>query len=54
MTARIARLHFNPLMMTKLTINQSLMTHGLYQSQLISTIFDGEGAKPLFIKALSN
>jgi hypothetical protein len=25
----------------KLTINQSLMAQGLYQSQLISTIFDG-------------
>ena len=31
----------NQLTMTKLMINQSLMAQGLYQSQLISTIFDG-------------
>ncbi len=38
---RIARVPLNQLTMTKLTINQSLMAQGLYQSQLISTIFDG-------------
>ena len=38
---RIARVPVNQLTMTKLIINQSLMAQGLYQSQLISTIFDG-------------
>ena len=38
---RIARVPVNQLTMTKLMINQSLMAQGLYQSQLISTIFDG-------------
>jgi enoyl-CoA hydratase len=38
---RIARVPVNQLMMTKLMINQTLMAQGLYQSQLISTIFDG-------------
>ena len=31
----------NQLTMIKLMINQSLMAQGLYQSQLISNIFDG-------------
>ncbi|MDX6444855.1 MAG: enoyl-CoA hydratase [Blastocatellia bacterium] len=39
--ARIARVPVNQLMMIKLMINQTLMAQGLYQSQLISTIFDG-------------
>lgn len=39
--ARIARVPANQLAMMKLMINQSLMAQGLYQSQLISTIFDG-------------
>jgi enoyl-CoA hydratase len=39
--ARIARLPVSQLAMMKLTINQALMAQGLYQSQLISTIFDG-------------
>jgi enoyl-CoA hydratase len=38
---RIARVPINQLMMIKLMINQSMMAQGLYQSQLISTIFDG-------------
>jgi enoyl-CoA hydratase len=39
--ARIARVPVNQLMMMKLMINQTLIAQGLYQSQLISTIFDG-------------
>lgn len=39
--ARIARVPVNQLVMMKLTINQTLLAQGLYQSQLISTIFDG-------------
>jgi enoyl-CoA hydratase len=38
---RIARVPVNQLTMIKLMINQTLMAQGLYQSQLISTIFDG-------------
>jgi len=38
---RIARVPVNQLTMMKLMINQTLMAQGLYQSQLISTIFDG-------------
>ena len=36
-----ARVPVNQLRTIKLMINQSLMAQGLYQSQLISTIFDG-------------
>jgi enoyl-CoA hydratase len=39
--ARIARVPVNQLTMMKLMINQTLMAQGLYQSQLIGTIFDG-------------
>jgi enoyl-CoA hydratase len=38
---RIARVPVNQLTMIKLMINQTLMAQGLYQSQLMSTIFDG-------------
>jgi enoyl-CoA hydratase len=38
---RIARVPVNQLMMMKLMINQTLMAQGLYQSQMIGTIFDG-------------
>lgn len=38
---RIARVPVNQLTMMKLMINQTLMAQGLYQSQLMSTIFDG-------------
>jgi enoyl-CoA hydratase len=39
--ARIARVPVNQLTMMKLMINQTLMAQGLYQSQLMGTIFDG-------------
>ena len=38
---RIARVPVNQLMMIKLMINQSIMAQGLYQSQLMGTVFDG-------------
>lgn len=38
---RIARMPVNQLTMMKLMINQTLMAQGLYQSQLMGTIFDG-------------
>jgi enoyl-CoA hydratase len=38
---RIARVPVNQLMMMKLMINQTLMAQGLYQSQMLGTIFDG-------------
>ena len=38
---RIARVPLNQLMMMKLMINQTLMAQGLYQSQMLGTIFDG-------------
>lgn len=38
---RIALMPVNQLIMVKLLINQSLMAQGLYQSQLLGTIFDG-------------
>ena len=41
MLGRIARVPVNQLTMMKLMINQTLMAQGLYQSQLMGTIFDG-------------
>ena len=38
---RIARVPVNQLTMMKLMINQTLMGQGLYQSQLMGTVFDG-------------
>ena len=38
---RIARVPVNQLVMMKLMINQTLLAQGLFQSQLIGTIFDG-------------
>jgi enoyl-CoA hydratase len=38
---RIARVPVNQLMMMKLMINQTLMAQGLYQTQLLGTVFDG-------------
>jgi enoyl-CoA hydratase len=38
---RIARVPVNQLVMMKLMINQTLMAQGLYQSQMLGTIFDG-------------
>jgi enoyl-CoA hydratase len=38
---RIARMPVNQLTMMKLMINQTLLAQGLYQSQLMGTIFDG-------------
>ena len=38
---RIARLPVNQLMMMKLLLNQSVMSQGLYASQVLGTIFDG-------------
>ena len=38
---RIARVPVNQLTIMKLMINQTLMAQGLYQSQLVGTIFDG-------------
>jgi enoyl-CoA hydratase len=39
--ARIARVPVNQLIMMKLMINQTLMSQGLYQSQVLGTILDG-------------
>lgn len=39
--ARIAQVPVNQLMMMKLMINQTIMAQGLYQSQMLGTIFDG-------------
>src|SRR5882672_2724856 len=38
---RIARVPVSQLIMMKLMINQALMSQGLYQSQMLGTIFDG-------------
>ncbi|MDX6696033.1 MAG: enoyl-CoA hydratase [Blastocatellia bacterium] len=38
---RIARLPVNQLMMMKLLLNQSVMTQGLYATQILGTVFDG-------------
>ena len=38
---RIARVPVNQLIMMKLMINQTLMSQGLYQSQMLGTILDG-------------
>jgi len=38
---RIARVPVNQLMMMKLMINQTIMAQGLYQSQMVGTLFDG-------------
>ncbi|QYJ03377.1 crotonase/enoyl-CoA hydratase family protein [Nocardioides panacisoli] len=38
---RIAAMPVNQLMMVKLALNSALMSQGVHQSQLISTVFDG-------------
>jgi enoyl-CoA hydratase len=38
---RVARLPTNQLVMMKLSINQTIMSQGLYSAQMLATIFDG-------------
>jgi enoyl-CoA hydratase len=41
LVARIARLPANQLMLMKLLVNQELYSHGLYNTQVLGTVFDG-------------